>query len=219
MTVIITALDFEQQWKINPFSNQKVSIYFKRFDKQTIFVRMRIFIRYLKWTFPLLHSHPFAHSYKTNNKRASIYLHGSFIWINWILRCWNCILKLFRGQYNLISNWILESVYYTFHVCSLWTITEFPSLHLSDNDEVCWTIWGNFVNNAGDIRVDDAGGGDELGYSRHIPNSVFDIGALWYNWYLDLPSKFLNFFNNVCFSPLSSQLSFPKGPGAWKTPS
>ena len=104
-------------------------------------------------------------------------------------------------------------------VCSVWTITEFPSLYLSDNDEVCWTIWGNFVNNADDIRVDDAGGGDELGYSRHIPNSVFDIGALWYNWYLDLPSKFLNFFNNVCFSPLSSQLSFPKGPGAWKTPS
>ena len=121
---------------------------------------MRIFIRFLEWTFPLLHSHPFAHSYKTNNKRASIYLHGSFIWINWILRCWNCILKLFRGQYNLISNWILGSVYYTFHVCSLWTITEFPSLHLSDNDEVCWTIWGNFVNNADDIRVDDAVGDD-----------------------------------------------------------
>ena len=122
---------------------------------------MRIFIRFLEWTFPLLHSHPFAHSYKTNNKRASIYLHGSFIWINWILRCWNCILKLFRGrQYSLISNWILESVYYTFHVCSLWTITEFASLHLSDNDEVCWTIWGNFVNNADDIRVDDAVGDD-----------------------------------------------------------
>ena len=70
-------------------------------------------------------------------------------------------------------------MYYTFHVCSLWTITEFPSLHLSDNDEVCWTICGNFVNNADDIRVDDAGGDDVLarGTSQLLKSSISRILA------------------------------------------